>query len=148
MRYFVAVTGIDAGASLTYHDGTNTVNFRYSAEVTEKSGVPTYVALVDSSIDMENFVSEEFYTVGTAASNTITFGDSNGDGVVNAQDALAAVDAWLRKGQAPEDVQILVLNVNGDRRINTFDALGIVEKFVTGNELAVITKAATITGTQ
>ena len=140
----VAVTGIDAGASLTYHDGTHTINFRYSAEVTEKSGVPTYVALVDSAIDMENFVSEEFYTVGTAAANTITFGDSNGDGVVNAQDALAAVDAWLRKGQAPEDVQILVLNVNGDRRINTFDALGIVEAFVNGTDYAVVTKAATI----
>jgi len=140
----VAVTGIDAGASLTYHDGTHTIDFRYSAEVTEKSGVPTYVALVDSSIDMENFVSEEFYTVGTAAANTITFGDSNGDGVVNAQDALAAVDAWLRKGQAPEDVQILVLNVNGDRRINTFDALGIVEAFVNDTEYAVVTKAATI----
>jgi hypothetical protein len=144
----VAVTGIDAGASLTYHDGTHTVNFRYSAEVTEKSGVPTYVALVDSSIEMENFVSEEFYTVGTAAANTITFGDSNGDGVVNAQDALAAVDAWLRKGQAPEDVQILVLNVNGDRRINTFDALGIVEAFVNGTDYAVVTKAATIANKQ
>ncbi len=144
----VAVTGIDAGTSLTYRDGTNTVNFHYSAETTEKSGVPTYVALVDSAIDMESFVSEENFTIGTGAAEAIAFGDSNGDGKVNAQDALAAVDVWLRKGQAPDDVQILVLNVNGDSRINTFDALGIVESFVNGTDYAVVTKAATITTRQ
>ena len=75
----------------------------------------------------------------------IMFGDTNGDGVVNAQDALNAVDAWLRKGDAPTDDQILTLNVNSDSRINTFDALGIVEKFVDGSDLGVVTKAATIT---
>ena len=144
----VAVTGIRAGVSLRYHDGTNTISFRYSEEATEKSGVPTYVALADSAIDMENFVSEDHYTVGSTAADQITFGDSNGDGVVNAQDALAAVDAWLRKGDAPEDDQILVLNVNGDSRINTFDALGIVEAFVNGTEYGVVTKAATLTTKQ
>ena len=58
------------------------------------------------------------------------------------------MDAWLRKGDAPTDDQILTMNVNGDSRINTFDALGIVEKFVDGSDLAVITKAATITTNQ
>jgi hypothetical protein len=75
----------------------------------------------------------------------LTFGDANGDGVVNAQDALAAVDAWLRKGKAPDDDGILRLNVNGDSRINTFDALGIVEAFVNKSEYIVVTKAATLT---
>ena len=74
--------------------------------------------------------------------------DTNGDGVVNAQDALNAVDAWLRKGDAPTDDQILTLNVNSDGRINTFDALGIVEKFVDGSDFGVVTKAATITTNQ
>jgi len=40
------------------------------------------------------------------------------------------------------------LNVNGDTRINTFDALGIVEKFVDGSDFGVVTKAATITTNQ
>ena len=53
------------------------------------------------------------------------------------------MDAWLRKGDAPDDKEILVLNVNGDSRINTFDALGIVEKFVGGGSYGVVTKAAT-----
>jgi hypothetical protein len=38
------------------------------------------------------------------------------------------------------------MNVNGDSRINTFDALGIVEAFVNGDTFRVITKAATIAG--
>ena len=65
-----------------------------------------------------------------------------------AQDALNTVDAWLRKGEAPTDDQILTMNVNSDSRINTFDALGIVEKFVDGSEYAIVTKAATITTQQ
>ena len=146
MAIAVAVTGITSGTKLTYFDGTNTIEFVYSAEVSAKTGVATYVALVDASIAAENFANESYYTLPGGNATTITFGDTNGDGVLNAQDALAVVDAWLRKGDAPTDDEILVMNVNGDSRINTFDALGIVEKFVTGSELVVITKAATITG--
>ena len=148
MAVAVAVTGITSGTKLTYFDGTNTIEFVYSAEISAKTGVATYVALVDASIAMENFANDSYYTFPGGNATTITFGDTNGDGVLNAQDALAVVDAWLRKGDAPTDDEILVMNVNGDSRINTFDALGIVEKFVTGSELGVITKAATITGNQ
>ena len=146
MAIAVAVTGITSGTKLTYFDGTNTIEFVYSAEISAKTGVATYVALVDASIAVENFANESYYTLPGGNATTITFGDTNGDGVLNAQDALAVVDAWLRKGDAPTDDEILVMNINGDGRINTFDALGIVEKFVTGSELGVITKAATITG--
>ena len=146
MAIAVAVTGITSGTKLTYFDGTNTIEFVYSAEISAKAGVATYVALVDASIATQNFANDDFYTFPGGNATAITFGDTNGDGVLNAQDALAVVDAWLRKGDAPTDDEILVMNVNGDSRINTFDALGIVEKFVTGSELGVITKAATITG--
>ena len=94
------------------------------------------------SIDEKNF------TIGTVSQNAITFGDTNGDGVINAQDALSVVDAWLRKGDEPTDDQILTMNVNGDSRINTFDALGIVEKFVNGSTYGVVTKAATLATTK
>ncbi len=144
----VAVTGISNGTKLTYNDGTNAVEFKYSAEITAKTGVATYVAIVDASIAMENFVNENYFSISGGEADTVTFGDINGDGVINAQDALAAVDAWLRKGEEPTDDQILTMNVNGDSRINTFDALGIVEKFVSGSEYGVVTKAATITTKQ
>ena len=141
----VAVVGIENAAKLTYNDGTNAYVFQYSAEISEKTGIATYVALVDASIAMEQFVNKLNFTVTEDAATNIMFGDTNGDGIVNAQDALNAVDAWLRKDDAPTDDQILTLNVNGDRRINTFDALGIVEKFVDNSDFGVVTKAATIT---
>ena len=103
---------------------------------------------MDAGIDMADFVNEAYYELAGGNADTVTFGDSNDDGVINAQDALAAVDAWLRKTGQPADDQILTLNVNGDSRINTFDALGIVEAFVNETEYGVITKAAAITNNQ
>ena len=140
----VAVTGITNGTKLSYNDGTNQIEFLYNAAITAKTGVSSYVALVDSAIEMESFINKDNFTIGGSDAATLTFGDSNSDGVVNAQDALAAVDAWLRKGDAPNDTGILTLNVNGDSRLNTFDALGIVEAFVNGSTYGVVTKAATI----
>ena len=141
----VSVVGIENATKLTYNDGTNQYVFKYSAEISAKTGIATYVALVDASIAMEQFGAKQNFTFEADAAEKITFGDTNGDGVINAQDALNAVNAWLRKGNAPTDDQILVLNVNGDSRINTFDALGIVEAFVNKSEYLVVTKAATLT---
>ena len=141
----VSVVGIENATKLTYNDGTKNYEFKYSTEISEKTGVATYVALVDASTPMEQFVNKANFTITEDAAATITFGDSNGDGVINAQDALAAVDTWLRKTDAPDDDEILALNVNSDSRINTFDALGIVEAFVDDSEYLIITKAATLT---
>ena len=140
----VAVTGIDEYSTLVYNDGTNNIQFQYSHEITVKTKIPTYVALVDSQIAMTNLIKKEYFTVnGTGVDpSNIAFGDTNSDNTVNAQDALAVVDAWLRKGDAPGDNQILRMNVNGDSRINTFDALGIVEAFVNSSTYGVVTKAA------
>ena len=140
----VAVTGIQGGVKLIYKDSTNTVEFYYSPEISAKTGVSTYVALADEQIAMENFVNERYLSIQSGNAENLTFGDTNGDGVVNAQDALNAVDAWLRKGDIPANEQILAMNVNGDSRINTFDALGIVEAFVNNSEYIIITKAASI----
>ena len=141
----VSVVGIENATGLTYNDGTNEYEFKYSAEISEKTGVASYVALVDASIDMAQFVNKANFTFTEETADEITFGDSNGDGVINAQDALAAVDTWLRKTDAPSDDEILALNVNSDSRINTFDALGIVEAFVDDSEYLIVTKAATLT---
>ena len=144
----VAITGIAKGSKLTFKDGETEIVFQHSKEVTEKTGVSTYVAIVDATIDMAKFIDAKNFTIGAVSEDAITFGDINGDGEINAQDALAVVDTWLRKGEEPTDIQILTMNVNGDSRINTFDALGIVEAFVNGTEYGVVTKAATITTKQ
>ena len=140
----VSVVGIENATKLTYNDGTNEYEFKYSAEISEKTGVATYVALVNATIDMAQFANKANFTFTEDAASEITFGDSNGDGVINAQDALAAVDTWLRKTDAPSDDEILALNVKSDGRINTFDALGIVEAFVDNSEYLIVTKASTL----
>jgi len=140
----VAVTGITGGTKLTYNDGTNKAELNYSAEITAKTGIATYVALVDASIAMENFVNEKHFTFPGGSAATVSFGDVNHDGVVNAQDALNVVDAWLRKSDEVTDDAILTMNVNGDSRINTFDALTIVEAFVHKQDYLIISKAAAI----
>ena len=140
----VAVTSIAQGSKLTYTANNQQIDFLYSPEISAKTGISTYVALVDASIEMESFAAKANYKYNTSAkAETIQFADANKDNVVNAQDALAAVNAWLRKGDALTDNGILTLNVNSDSRINTFDALGIVEAFVNNAEYNVVTKAAT-----
>ena len=141
----ITVTQLEGTKKLTFNDGTTTVAFKYNAEISEKMGVTAYIALVDADMDMDAFENAENFTIDEADADSITFGDINGDGVINAQDALAAVDMWLRKGDEPTDDDILTVNVNGDGRIDTYDALGIVEAFVYDDrEYVVVTKATTI----
>ena len=146
----VAVTGIDRFSTLVYNDGTNTIQFQYSDQITSKTNIPTFVALVDSRIAMTNFISKDNFTVNGTNTDpaNIAFGDINSDGTVNAQDALTVVDSWLRKGDEPSDNMILRMNVNGDSRINTFDALGIVEAFINSSTYGVVTKAAALASAQ
>ncbi len=143
MAVCVSVANLDTNSALTYSDGTNTYDFMYSDSITDKTGIMSYVALVDSSVKIENFVNTDNFTIGNKAGSELVFGDANGDGVINAQDALNSVNTWLRKTDAPTDTEILSLNVNSDSRINTFDALGIVEYFVHGSEYIIVNKAAT-----
>lgn len=140
----VSVVGLEDVSKLTYNDGTNVYDFMYSREISDKTGVVTYVAIVDEAVNVTQFTNKENFVFTKDAVDEIVFGDTNGDGVVNAQDALAAVDTWLRKSDEPTDEQILALNVNSDSRINTFDALGIVEAFVDNSEYRIVTKAATV----
>ena len=140
----VAVTGIQEGTELTYNDGTDSIPMLYNAAVSEKTGVSTYLAIISSDKALKEFVDRGNYTFGTGDADTIKFGDTNKDGIINAQDALNTVNYWLRKTEAPKDSGILAANVTGDSRINTFDALGIVEHFVDGSEFAIVNQAATV----
>ena len=141
----VTVTELDKNAALKYDDGSNTVDFLYSAEISNKTGLKSYVAIVPASIAAENFGKAEYFTLDEENSaQEITFGDTNFDGLINAQDALSSVNFWLRRSGLPTDTQILALNVNSDSRINTFDALGTVEMFVNGTEPIVVARAAVL----
>lgn len=139
----VAVTGVEERAKILWNDGKQNIELLYNDAVSAKTGVPTYLCITSPKL-LSRFASAENYTVEEDTANTLTFGDINGDGVINAQDALSEVNAWLRKSDAPDEKEILAMNVNADARINTFDALGIVEYFVNGKEFSVIGKAATI----
>lgn len=144
----VAVANIAEDKSIAYDDGNNAYSFYFSPEITEKTGVASYVALVDADAALEGFIDEDNYTIGNLTSAAaINFGDTNSDGVVNAQDALNTVNSWLRKSEVSTDKDILIQNINADSRINTFDALGIVEAFVNGNEYIIIGKAAMVGAT-
>lgn len=139
----IAVTGVNDGVKIKFNDGTNSIFPRYSASISAKTGVSTYVCMTTSS-NLSAFAKASNYTIYDSTADSITFGDSNGDDIINAQDALASVNMWLRKTDAPSGDEILSMNVNSDTRLNTFDALGIVEYFVNGDELAVVDKAATL----
>ncbi|MTS14640.1 cadherin-like beta sandwich domain-containing protein [Ruthenibacterium lactatiformans] len=148
MAVSVSVANLEENAKLIYQDGTYEYTFLYNAEISDKSGVKSYVALVDAAIPLENFVKEENFTVDTETpSETFQFGDTNSDSVINAQDALAAVSSWIRKTESPVDAEILKMNVNADARINTFDALGIVDNFVNGIEFSAVNKAVMVAKT-
>ncbi|MEG1778736.1 MAG: dockerin type I domain-containing protein, partial [Oscillospiraceae bacterium] len=109
-----------------------------SAQLTQKSGTTTYVALIDASQSLDKFNDITAFTITEKPSTEIIFGDTNTDKVVNAQDALNVVSAWLRKGEAPTDDKILSMNVNSDARINTVDAMAIMENYINNSELAVL----------
>ncbi len=140
----IAVTGIDDGVQMTYEDETGTVTLYYNKAVSEKTKIPTYIAMVDSTRDLTGFVNGDNYSVGAGnATDTLTFGDTDNNGVINAQDALNDVNLWLRQKEIKTDKDILAANVTGDSRINTCDVLGLIENFVDGSDFAVVNLAAT-----
>lgn len=93
----VAVTGVDQYSTLVYNDGTNTIQLYYSNEITTKTGVPTFVALVSTEIATTNFVNKDYYTInGTGVDVwSIAFGNVCSDDVLNAQDALGIVEHFV-----------------------------------------------------
>ena len=118
--------------------GDNT-EMTYNEELTNKKGVKTYVALVDSTVELEDFNDISKYLIDSSLEvSSMKFGDVNDDNIVNAQDALNTLSTWLRKSSAPEGIKVIKMNVTGDSRINTSDALGIMEYYVNGKEFSIL----------
>ncbi len=133
----VEFSNLTSTPNIIFNEKTTMV---YSKEMSDKSNVPTYVALVNKTEALDGLNDMSKYAIGNKESSKIKFGDANGDNVINAQDALNTLSAWLRKSNAPNGNEILSMNVTADSRIDTYDVLGIMENYVNGNELRVVNK--------
>ncbi len=116
------------------------IEMLYSAEMTAKKGVDTYVVITSTDVNVEALNDVANYTITAETPASITFADVNEDKVVNAQDALDTLAFWLRKEEIQEDKEILAANVNASSAITTSDVLAIMEHVVNARELDVITK--------
>jgi hypothetical protein len=132
----IEFTGIDGTEDLTLYGK----QLYYSSEKSEKTGKITYVGLVDTDVTLEQMSDTSAYGVSSDPAKLLSFGDTDSDGVLNAQDALAVVSAWLRKTPAPNEFEILVMNVSADSRINSSDAVEIIDKYVSGIDFTVVAK--------
>ena len=114
--------------------------FYYSPEFTDKTGKVTYVALVSEETTLESLSNINDYTLteGKEQAESVIFGDINNDGI-DAQDALLAVSTWLRKSNL-DNKNMITINVSADGRINTRDAIDIVDNYVSGKEFKVLSK--------
>ena len=143
MAVAVAVKNAEQNVMITYDDGKHTAEFLYNEDVSEKLGFYVYTAIVDSDMDMNKFTESKNYIINKSLSGEkILFGDTNGDGIINAQDALDTVNVWLGKKELDNRRQILNYNVKPDGRINNLDAFEIVDFFVNGNDFTITDKYA------
>ena len=143
MAVAVAVKNLEYNAMITYDDGKHTAEFLYNEDISEKLGFYVYTAFVDSDMDMNKFTESKNYIINKSLSGEkILFGDTNGDGIINAQDALDSVNVWLGKKELDNRRQILNYNVKPDGRINNLDALEIVDFFVNGTDFTITDKYA------
>jgi len=102
--------------------------------------VNTYVLFTTPSESNTALLDKENYKIASGNAPEVKFGNTDGNNVINAQDALDVISAWLRKTEVNSDNTILVMNVTSDSRINTFDALGIMEHYVSGKDFAIVNK--------
>lgn len=117
----------------------------YSEELSKKNNKLTYVG---SSYTSESFAMLVYSNWNNYVKHykseqdyvplSITFGDEKKDGI-DAQDALEAVNLWLRKSKA-NNINTIIYNVNGDGDVNTRDAIDIVDNYVSGKEFKILSK--------
>lgn len=142
--YKVVVTGLEVLPKKVVFATEQVSSVLYKSEdFTQRDGVTTYLMTVEEELSEEVLENVENYTFTMegmeSEMESILLGDTNEDGVIDAQDALKEVRTWLRK-DTPEITSKLVLtyNVNGDTKLNSADALSVVEKFVSGKNWAVL----------
>ncbi|MDR1156840.1 MAG: DUF2961 domain-containing protein [Oscillospiraceae bacterium] len=129
----VAFTGVDGVEGVAVLDEP----LYYSAELSETSGGVVYIGFVNESVTDAQLADEASYAVAGSA-QTVRFGDADGDGAVNLEDARRVLSTWLRRTAAPREKEILAMNVNADGRIDVGDFNEIVDKAVSGLDVSII----------
>ncbi|MGX4600102.1 dockerin type I domain-containing protein [Faecalimicrobium sp. JNUCC 81] len=111
----------------------------YSNELSNKYQVATYIGIFDKDEKLEelNDITKYKFNKNTTSEN-ITFGDVNGDNIVNAQDALNTISTVLEKIDVPSNKEILSMDNNGDSKIDNLDVIGIMERYIKQKECNVL----------
>ncbi len=118
----------------------NSAQLFKSPEMSNRSGVLTYIALVDRDVSLDDLDSASNYASYAQAQESVNFGDVNGDGYINAQDALNTLSSWTRKTDSPNSKTTLSMNVTGDACIDTSDVLSMVEYYISNVPFAILSK--------
>ena len=134
----IVIDELAEGVKLIYNE---TTMLYFSPELTARGGVNTYVLLVDIDICDEDLLNPHNYqVVPEQSAQIIRFGDTTGNGIINAQDALNILTSWLRITPTNTHHQILTKNVTATSSINTLDALAVMEHFISGTEFIIVGK--------
>ena len=134
--YAVSISGISNGIKVSY----KSTALIYSPEMTSYCGIATYILFTSTDELYSSVNNKNNYSVSSGSATTVKFGDTDGNGTINAQDALDVVSAWLRKTEVTDNYQILTMNVTSDARVNTFDALAIMEEYVSDTPFVILSR--------
>lgn len=113
----------------------------YSNELSNESNAATYIGMFDKKIALEelNDINKYMFNKNTT-SEFITFGDVNGDNVVNAQDFINITGVILGNRETQDDKEIISMNVNGDSKIDNADIVEIVDRYINEKQCSIVNK--------
>ena len=131
----VLVSGLESGQSISYEDS----KLIYSPELTSLHGLDSYLLCTSVEEPAADILASANYLIyPDDTSERLVFGDTDGNGIINAQDALEVTAVWLRGKPVTSNRQILAMNVNGRAGIDTYDVLAIIEHYISGTEFEVM----------
>lgn len=113
----------------------------YSNELSNESNAATYIGMFDKKISLKelNDINKYMFNKNTT-SEFITFGDVNGDNVVNAQDFINITGVILGNRETQDDKEIISMNVNGDSKIDNADIVEIVDRYINEKQCSIVNK--------
>ena len=122
----VCLPDVTEESTITFSDGTQLL---YSPVLSERSDTPTWVWLFAPDVTDDALNDTANYTVTDGKGPVLTVGDGNGDGVINAQDALNIRTACTGS-TVPAVERLLTMDVNLDGRVDARDVRALADGFV------------------